>query len=79
MIKLLITVDSELFGDENGAGPDCKRETSGPSDPDDFLAMVKDQSEGRRMKIVDEEAPGEDPSKYLVSRSVDGDTNEDSG
>ena len=26
------------------------------------------------MKIVDEEAPGEDPGRYLVSCSVDGDT-----
>lgn len=59
MLKLIFIVDSELFGDENGAGPD--RQIEGPSDPDDFLAMVKGQSEGRRTRnIVDEEARGND-------------------
>ena len=74
MIKLLITVDRELYGDKNGAGPDWERETAGPSDPDDFLALVKDQSEGHRTtKTVAEEALGKVPGKYLVSHSINGD------
>ncbi|KAN0130316.1 hypothetical protein V8E53_011862 [Lactarius tabidus] len=53
----------ELFGDEDGAGPD--RQIAGPSDPDDFLAMVKDQSEGRRTRnIAAEEARSEDADPH---------------
>ena len=65
--------DLELFRNKNGTGPNCERQTSGPSDPDNFLAMIKDQSEGHHTKIVDEEAPGKDPSKYLISCRIDGD------
>jgi hypothetical protein len=72
MHKLLIIVNSELFGDEDGAGPD--RQIAGPSDPDDFLAMVKDQSEGRRTRnIAAEEARSEDAGQYIVSCTVGGD------
>jgi hypothetical protein len=72
MHKLLIIVDSELFGDKDGAGPD--RQIAGTSDPDDFLAMVKDQSEGRHTRnIVAEEACSEDAGQYIVSCTVGGD------
>ncbi|KAN0139301.1 hypothetical protein V8E53_002802 [Lactarius tabidus] len=53
----------ELFGDKDSAGPD--RQIVGPSDPDDFLAMVKDQLEGCcTWNIAAEEAHSEDADPH---------------
>lgn len=46
MSAILISIDSELFGTENGIGP----ERTTASSRDGFLAMVKDQTEDRRTK-----------------------------
>ncbi|KAN0128004.1 hypothetical protein V8E53_014181 [Lactarius tabidus] len=52
----------KLFGNENGVGPD--RETTSSSDSDDFLAMVKDQSEDHHAQKTLAEQPGEDPDPW---------------
>jgi hypothetical protein len=80
-IILLISVDSELFGDENGAEPD--RQTASSSDLDNFLAMVKDQwGDHHAQKTAAEQVPGEEtvaeqaPSEETVAEQAQG---EDSG
>jgi hypothetical protein len=65
-IILLISVDSELFGDENGAEPD--RQTASSSDSDDFLAMVKDQWGDRHaQKTAAEQVPSKETAAEQAS------------
>jgi hypothetical protein len=58
LLVIVISVDSELFGDEDGVGS----ETSTDYSPDSFLARVKYQTEERRTKRQETQQPVEQAS-----------------